>query len=409
MTKIERRKRFIINVLYFVFILLGMYLLIQYAFGLLFPIIFSFFIAIILQKPVRYLSKVTHLGKGLLSAVLVVLVLFGLGYLLYLAGSRLVTEFRGLSAYVVEWLNDPETNLKAMEQAILRTLQSLPQSIGTPISSFVTNLVDSILLRLVDDPAVTEEAAQAATAGGLDLSWLMTPLSGIWNTVKRVPNFFLSVVITIISCVFMTAEYDVVVGFIRRQLPPEKQKGLSRAKQIVFSSLGKLGKSYLIIIFITFCEMVIGLNILKIAGVYAGGYILAVSLIIALVDILPVLGTGTIVIPWAVYSLVTGQFGLGIGLLIIYAIITVARQFIEPKLVANNLGLPSIVTITAMYIGVQLFGFIGLFLLPIAVILIKLLNDEGIISLWKTDPNPPQPPQKREGRWRKQIRKVKNK
>ena len=108
-----------------------------------------------------------------------------------------------------------------------------------------------------------------------------------------------------------------------------------------------------------------------------------VSIITAIVDILPVLGTGTIVVPWAVYCLITGDYAMTIGLVIIYVIILVLRQIIEPKLVANRLGLPPVLTIAAMYIGTQLFGVLGIFLLPIICIMVKRLNDEGILHLWK--------------------------
>lgn len=147
-----------------------------------------------------------------------------------------------------------------------------------------------------------------------------------------------------------------------------------------------MGRAYCIIILVTFFEMVIGLSFLKLIGVYAGGYIFAISLITAIVDVLPVLGTGTILVPWSVWSLLTGDIGFGIGILVVYAIITVIRQIIEPKLVASQLGLPAYVTITAMYIGTRLFGFIGLFLLPISIMVLKVLNDDGIIHIFRKKP-----------------------
>lgn len=130
--------------------------------------------------------------------------------------------------------------------------------------------------------------------------------------------------------------------------------------------------------------MCIGLTFLKLIKVYSGGYIAAIAIVVAIVDIIPVLGTGTILIPWSVYSFIVGDFGFAVGILAVYGIITVIRQVIEPKLVAGQLGLPPVVTIIGMFIGLRLFGFIGLFLVPLTVILIKLLNDEGVIHLWKT-------------------------
>jgi len=199
-----------------------------------------------------------------------------------------------------------------------------------------------------------------------------------------VPLMVVGVLLTVIATIFTATDYDRLVGFIRRQLPEDKRGALSLAKRTIGSSVSKLLKSYLTIMFITFVEMWISLGIAKAVGVYDGNYVVAIALITAVVDILPVLGTGSVVIPWAIVSFATGKVGLGIWLLVTYAVITVARQILEPKLVAGNLGLPPVLTLCAMYVGVQLFGFVGLFLLPISLMLIKVLNDQGVLHLWKS-------------------------
>ena len=126
--------------------------------------------------------------------------------------------------------------------------------------------------------------------------------------------------------------------------------------------------------------MFVGLSFLKLLGVYKSGYIAIIALVTCVVDIVPVLGTGTVLIPWAIYSLLTGEIGLTIGLAVIYAVITVLRQIVEPKLVANQVGLPAIVTIMAMFIGAKAFGTFGIIILPLTVITLKLMYDEGIIG-----------------------------
>jgi len=129
--------------------------------------------------------------------------------------------------------------------------------------------------------------------------------------------------------------------------------------------------------------MLTGLLILRLIGVLNTDYIFIIAFITAIVDIFPILGTGTILLPWAAYALITGNYGLAIGIVVIYIIITVLRQFIEPKMVAENLGLPPILTIFGIYIGLKLFGVLGFFIVPLVIIMIKLLNDEGVIHLWK--------------------------
>ena len=94
------------------------------------------------------------------------------------------------------------------------------------------------------------------------------------------------------------------------------------------------------------------------------------------------LGTGTVLIPWAVISLLNANYPLAIGLIVMYACITVIRQIIEPKLVAAQLGIPAFLTIVSMFIGSQIFGVIGIFILPITIVMLKLLNDEGIIHIF---------------------------
>jgi predicted PurR-regulated permease PerM len=169
---------------------------------------------------------------------------------------------------------------------------------------------------------------------------------------------------------------------IKQNISEEHCKGVIKTKKLFGDILGKMLKSYATLIFITFCEVSIGLNILKLIGVYDGGYIIALSVVTAIVDILPVLGTGTVLIPWAVFNLFTGNIGLGIGLIVLYALITVIRQILEPRLVSMNVGIHPAVTLLGMYLGVRLFGVLGIFILPITFFLIKALNDEGIIHLW---------------------------
>ena len=102
----------------------------------------------------------------------------------------------------------------------------------------------------------------------IDLSILSSPLSGVWNTAKQIPSIFLATLISIIACCFMTADYDRLVNFVKRQLPRERREALSASKQLLFSSMFKMLRAYLLIILITFVEMTIGLGILKLAGLY---------------------------------------------------------------------------------------------------------------------------------------------
>ena len=185
----------------------------------------------------------------------------------------------------------------------------------------------------------------------------------------------------------MTAYYEVITDFINAQLSEKHLKDYKKAKNLLKSSLGKMGKAYILIMLVTFSEMLIGLSLLKLFGIYNSGYIVIISVATAIVDIIPVLGTGTVLIPWTVINLILGNYPMAIGTGVMYVVITIIRQIVEPKLVGGQLGLPSFVTISAMYIGLKTMGVLGVFIAPLIIIMLKLLNNEGIIHLWKTSHN----------------------
>ena len=146
------------------------------------------------------------------------------------------------------------------------------------------------------------------------------------------------------------------------------------------TSLGKIFKSYAMILFITFCELYISFNIIKWAKIFDGKYSFVLALIIAVLDILPILGTGTFLGPWALYCFIVQDYKLGVALIVIYIVITVIRQIIEPKLIANQFDLNPAISLIAMFVGTKLIGFIGLFLFPMILFSIKILRKEGYLG-----------------------------
>ena len=115
-------------------------------------------------------------------------------------------------------------------------------------------------------------------------------------------------------------------------------------------------------------------------------YALLIAIGIAIIDVLPVLGTGTVLIPWGVILILTGSVGRGIAILALYLIVTVIRQILEPKIIGEYIGLYPLITLISMYAGLQAFGIVGMFLFPITVIILKNLNENGSVHLWKAPP-----------------------
>lgn len=383
----EKRRSTLINLLYYAFLITLFYLFMKYAFGLVSPFIIAVAIAIFLQKPIRAISKKTKIKKGIIGAFSVFMIIGILISAVVLVGYRLFVEFKGLGEYLMDVLSDLPQLIQTAEAWLLNKLTILPDSIEMTISDAITGIVDNLLLATEEEKA----AASAPSMGieGFDFSLITTPLGGLLSTAMQIPSVFAAILIGIIACFFITCDYDGFTKMIKENISEEHEKAIIKTKRLLGDILGKMLKSYATLIFITFCEVSIGLNILKLIGFYDGGYIIAISILTAVVDILPVLGTGTVLVPWAVFNLFTGNIGMGIGLIVLYALITVIRQILEPRLVSMNVGMHPVVTLAGMYLGVRLFGVMGIFILPITFFLVKALNDEGIIHLWGQDRKKP--------------------
>lgn len=373
--KVENRRAQLINIAYAAVMLLLVYVFFKYCFTIAAPFLISFFFAVILQKPLRWLDKRTK-GKchGLMSVLLVLLsiaiVLVPIGFII----GAIVREISGFFGFLADQLSDLPTFLATLENEILRILKFLPDSIYTSVSDSVTEFFGNLINDFdISKLGISLDSIKSGVTSGI---------TGIYSVVKNIPSALISIVIGVIAWIFFTKDYAKIVLFIKRQLPESKKNLLGEIKQVFTKTILKMIRAYGVIMFITFCELLIGLTILKTIGVSSSSYNVIIALCVAVFDILPVAGSGGILIPWALVSLVLGNIGMAIGLMVIYAVISVIRQYIEPKIVGNSLGVHPLVTLAGLYFGLKLFGFMGMFIVPICVMTIKAFNDTGRIHLY---------------------------
>ena len=376
MDKTQKRWSFIVNILYFGIFIAAFFLFMKYAFSTLLPFVAALAIAALLQKPLKFITgKSDKIPYGATSAVLAILVYAVFIGILALGGAKIVSSLGDLIGYFTDRCSTLGDFFEVLKSGYLEL--EISKMLPAEANNAVIGAIDSF-----SEFVVSGQIFKTLTD---NISNLISPIG---SAISKVPSIFVGFIVSIIATCFMTSSYDDIKHFIIRQFSDENQKKLYKARHIVKTSVGKMIKAYAAIIGITTCEIFIGLSILKLIGVYEGSHVFLLSFIIALIDIVPVLGTGTVVLPWSVYSFVTGNIGMGIGLLVLYALITVIRQVIEPKLVAGQVGISPVVTIMAMFIGVKIFGAMGIFLLPFIVIIINLLNEEGVIHLFKTKKKP---------------------
>ena len=354
----NRKQRFIINITYALIWVIIAVLAFKIILPAAIPFIVGFVIALILRKPIKNINENLKIPYKI-SAIFVVTIFYII--LILLITSIGVWTWYGLERFV---LAIPSIYTEYIEQAVVAILKSTEDL----VIRFSNN---SVLINAVDD--VGGEILSYVSSKIPDVS--LTALGEVTGIAKKVPTFFIKLVLTVISTFFIAIDYNQILNFFKSLLSNRKCLWLVKTKEYLTGTLWIVIKSYLIIMSLTFVELSIGLTIINIDNS------IILALLIAIFDILPVLGTGGVMIPWAILSAISGDYNQAISIGIIYLVITVIRNIIEPRIVGKQLGLHPLITLILMFIGVTVFGVVGLFGLPITLSLLLYLDNCGVISI----------------------------
>lgn len=356
--KIRRQQEFLIGVAYWGVWIVGAVLFLKLLGSVLLPFAIAFLVAVLLAKPVDFIAEKLRLKRNI-AAVGSVLLLYALaGTICYLLGARIITLAYDSLLGAASFLTD----------TMLPALESIAERVETA---------------LYGTDGGTAELFGRETAGLLERAGKV--LDGVNDGVMQklsaaamgIPGVCLKVLFTVIATVFMELEYHTMMAFLARQFPDKGRKLMFDCKKNVLQMFGRFVFSYGIILTLTFAELLAGLLLLRVEGA------LVIAFVIAVLDILPVLGTGTVLVPWGVIAVIVGDIRMGAGILILYVVITVIRNVVEPKLVGKQIGLSPVVTLPCMLVGLKFFGIPGMIGAPLAAALVKNLNDQGIIHIFQ--------------------------
>ncbi len=363
--RVESRRAFIINFIYAGIWIALIVLAFRVAALWLLPFVFAAVVAVLLQRPMTWLVRKTRISSKYISVVLVVLVILLLAGLVALFGWRLYRL--ALNVMNADFMKNPQALLQQAGDAMTDLLRKWSAFLPGGLLTTLTESMDKIVTQITGE------------LGGIlssVASFTVTFVTG------RLPAMLVAFIIWILASIFLTIDYQKVRHFAMLQVPERRKPLVHKVRDLCVNTLFRLLKAYLLLMCITFAELTVGLYILRIP--YAPLW----AAIIAVVDILPVLGTGTVLLPWAVIALLLQNFYLAIGLLLLYIIITVIRNILEPRLVSHQIGLSPLVTLFFMYLGLRSVGLFGMLLFPVIVMILKQLQDDGSIRLWKTDGEP---------------------
>jgi len=331
-----------------------------------YPFIIAFLIAIFINPAVNFLQKKAGFPRPL--AIFAVLgIIFGLICTL-------------LILLVAELLSGAEHLAKTIPGLVNDIVISISEWFATKVTPFFTNLAGQFVpLNESQKEALVENIHEVLNNLAYSATFLLQDaLSFLPGILGWFPNAVMVLVFSVLATFFISNEWMSIKNSFERLLPHYVQKSSLKVYKNLRDTLFGYVRAQITLIFISFLIILLGLFILKIQ------YALISALLIAIVDLLPILGPGLIFIPWILYQYFSGEISIAVGLLVIYVVMTVVRQILEPKIVSSQIGLSPLLTLLAIFMGLKIFGFIGFFLGPLIFILILALYRNGVLQdLWK--------------------------
>lgn len=357
-TDVNYYKKVMKRILIILVTILGIYISFKLAVFYI-PFLIAFIISLIIEPLIRKVMKHTTFTRKT-CAIITMIAVFGIiiGLLIW-----------GISSAITE-----STNL-------LESLNNYVQKVSDYISKIISDF-------RFDKIEISNEIKTIAESSSQDIIKMLTSVAKKWLTnivgsVQYLPTFLIYVGITVIATYFVCADKLYILDQMEYHLPQKWVNKIGSHIRNIIDSLGGYLKAQVILIVISFFIVLVGLYIFKMFG-FNIEYPLMAALGIGFVDALPILGSGTVMLPWAVISAANGNLKLAIGLIGLYLIIIVTRQLLEPKIVSNHIGIHPIFTLIAMYTGFKLIGILGMFIGPIILIILKNvfsnLIDNGVVK-----------------------------
>ena len=315
----------------------------------LMPFVIGWGIAAIAAPLVNWLEKKFNIVKKLGSALIVILVIGLIVVGIYFAVSRIILEVGDLIKNIPELYAQLESGLRQIGSAMSGIFEKLPVVIQDGWNTVVANL-DQYMGDLVS--RISEPTVMAAG-----------------NFAKSLPSYLISVIVAILSAYFFTIEREEVLKWMKQIAPPSVEKRMTLVMDNLRYAVGGYFKAQFKIMGVVFLILLVGFAVLGVR------YFVLVAFLISFLDFLPFFGTGTAMIPWGIYKFLMGDYKMAILLIAIYAVTQLVRQLLQPKLVADSVGMNPLVTLLLLYIGYRIGSVLGMILaVPVGMVLSNMLQ-----------------------------------
>ncbi len=320
----------------------------------LMPLIVAWIVAMIANPIIHFLEKRIKIMRKHGSALVIILVL-----------AALIAAFYGLAVLVASQFSSWVTELPDVYDSVTQNLQHLFQSLHQKYNMIPAD----VKLAFDQRENVLDDYIQKAIDGLLKMV-NSGSLSKVSSLASSLMDFLVYAILTILASYFMTVEKDHFTKLLQEKTPAGVQRIWDKIRKIFIRAIGGYFKAHFQIMIVIFFITVIPFAFMGIS--YSG----LLAVVIAIVDFLPFFGAGTVLVPWAVYRLVTGSYTYAVILFVIYVVVLVVRQLLEPKLIGDNIGMSPFETLVFMLIGYRLAGVLGLIIgIPVGMILIECYRE----------------------------------
>jgi len=337
--------------------LVGAVIFFRWLLGPLMPFLLALALSAMAEPLVQRVRRLLKVRRSFAAALVTTFFLLVLGGGAGLVLGRLVLELRQWSARLPEAI----AGFPAVWNGLIDRVEDWYAS--SP--AFLRSALDALAEQLMEDgPSL------AGDVGG----WLMGAASSL---LAALPDAGLFLMTTVLAVYFTSLSYPAILAFLKRQLPTAWQAKCRDAANCFRSTILKWLRAECLLLLATFVLLLIGFLWMRL------DYALLAAAFTALVDALPVLGTGTVLVPWALGCMLLGDTGRGLALLTLYAVGLIVHTLLEPRLLAGQVDLPPITALLAMYLGFHFLGVGGMILLPLCMLLLKQFQDAGVVKLWR--------------------------
>lgn len=339
--------KIIVNLMFAIGILLILILVVPKLLGFFMPFVIGWVVAMIANPLVKFLEKKVKILRKHSSALIIIIVIAAIVGLLYLIISMLFREIKLLAGDLPDILEYIELQL---EQLSIR-LQQISSDMPSFIQEFINKIIENTDINLTDYEPRED----------------MFSFSVASNLAQNIAEIFFIVIITILSAYFFTAKRDEFMESIKKVMPKSIIDGGRLIYDNFTKAVGGYFKAQFKIMLVLAVIMFVGFEILSVP------YSFLLALGIALLDFLPVFGTGAVLWPWALIDMLTGNYYRAIGLIVIYLICQILKQVLQPKMVGDSIGISPFSTLIFLYIGYKLSGVVGMiFGVPVGMVIVSL-------------------------------------